>query len=147
MIEFHTGTFRHVILAGRLALKLPRLRNFATGMQCNRWEREMWRTWQPKFRWENLCPIKFADRFGLVVVMLRARQPVTQQEVEAADPDCYPDIDVEWKPENWGRVNDRMVAIDYGLWDGETVRKRRDYLRSKDGPALCSRASASRSLG
>jgi hypothetical protein len=100
----------------------------------------MWRTWQPKFHWENLCRIKFADCVGFVVVMLRG-EPVTAEEVEAADPDCYPDIDVEWKLENWGRLNDRVVAVDYGLWDATTVRERREYLRSKNGPALCSRAS------
>jgi hypothetical protein len=37
------GAFRRVFLVGPFAVKLPRLRNPARGMRCNRWEREMWR--------------------------------------------------------------------------------------------------------
>jgi hypothetical protein len=130
------GTFRFVLLFRSLAIKVPRLRNAQSGMRCNRWEREMWRTWQPKFRWGNLCPIKFADYFGVIVIMSRAQQPVTVEEIEAADPDYYPDVDVEWKPENWGRLNGSVVAVDYGLWDARAVHERHEYLKSKDGPAM-----------
>jgi hypothetical protein len=80
----------------------------------------------------NLCPIKFADSCGCVVVMERAMQPVTIEEIEAADPDYYPDIDVEPKPENYGRLDGAIVALDYGLWDERSVRERREYLASKD---------------
>ncbi len=91
----------------------------------------MWRTWRGKFGWQNLCPIKFADPFGFITVMARAEQPVTEDEIEAADCDDYPDIHVEYKPENWGRLNGRLVAVDYGLWDAQEVRDRRRYLNAK----------------
>jgi hypothetical protein len=93
----------------------------------------MWRTWRPRFPcWTNLCPITFADRFGVMVVMLRAAQPVTVDEIEADTPDCYPDIDCEFgKPENFGKLDGRIVAVDYGLSDAAAVVKRRAYLARK----------------
>ena len=122
------GTFRRVIPLGKFAIKIPRIRNLISGMRSNRWEREMWRIWRPKFRWKNLCPIMFADPLGLVVVMVRARQPVTPDQVYAAIPNDYPDIDCYDKAENFRRLDGRIVAIDYGLWDAAAVRKRRLYL-------------------
>ena len=89
----------------------------------------MWRIWRRKFAWQNLCPIKFADPFGFIVVMVRAEQPVTVDDVIAADPDDYPDVHVEYKANNWGRLNGRIVVVDYGLWDAQEVRQQREYLR------------------
>jgi hypothetical protein len=55
----------------------------------------MWRTWRPIFKWENLCPITFADPLGVIVVMPRAMQPATFDDVIAATPDYYPDVTCE----------------------------------------------------
>jgi hypothetical protein len=94
----------------------------------------MWRIWRPKFQWTNLCPVKFASPWGLILVMARAEQPVTSEEIEASDSDDYLDIDVEYdKPENWGRLNGAIVAIDYGLWDAQAVHDRREYLGTRPG--------------
>lgn len=121
------GVFRRVIAVGALAFKLPRPREFARGMRCNRWEREMWFVWRRKYGWENLCPILFADPLGLLVVMARADQPLTHEEVRAATPDYYPDITAETKPEDYGRIAGRIVAVDYGLPDADLVEDRRAY--------------------
>jgi hypothetical protein len=115
------------MVIGRFAVKVPRPRAALAGMRCNRWEREMWATWRPIFKWENLCPIAFADPFGFLVVMPRAEQPVTFDEVVAATPDYYPDITSETKAEDFGRVNGRVLALDYGLPDADMVRDRRAY--------------------
>jgi hypothetical protein len=85
------GVFRRVILIGRFVVKVPRVRAGLSGRRCNRWGREMWRTWRAVFGWENLCPITFADPLGLVVVMPRASQPVTFEEVKAATPGYFPE--------------------------------------------------------
>lgn len=92
----------------------------------------MWSTWRPKFGWETLCPILLADPFGLIIVMPRV-QPVTIAEVESADQgtDYYPDIDVEYKAENWGRLGGQVVCIDFGLPDDDMIQHRRDYLISR----------------
>ena len=121
------GVFRRVLLIGRFAIKIPRLRNASQGLRCNRWEREMWRTWRPVFGWQNLCPIEFADPLGFVVVMPRAAQPVTEEEVDGAAGDYYPDITSELKPADFGRVSGCVLALDYGLPDAEDVRERRAY--------------------
>jgi hypothetical protein len=126
-----SGVFRHVILVGQFAVKIPRFRNALAGLRCNRWEREMWRTWRPIFGWENLCPIKFADPLGVFVVMPRATQPVTFEDVVAATPDYYPAITSETKPEDFGRVGNRVLALDYGLPDADMVAQRRAYYMSK----------------
>jgi hypothetical protein len=91
----------------------------------------MWRTWRRVFGWHNLCPILFADPFGLVVVMPRAAQPVTLEEMVEATPDYYPDITSETKPADFGRVGDRVLALDYGLPDADMVLERRAYYRSR----------------
>ena len=93
----------------------------------------MWRTWRPIFGWKNLCPIKFADPLGIFVIMARAAQPVTFEEVVAATPDYYPDITSETKPQDFGRLDDRVLALDYGLPDADMVTERRAYYLSKTG--------------
>jgi hypothetical protein len=103
------------------------LPHIALGLRCNRWEREMWRIWRPIFGWSNLCPVSFGDPLGLLVVMPRAEQPVTFDEVVAATPDYYPDIMSETKPEDFGRLGNQVVCVDYGLPDAEMVRERRAY--------------------
>ncbi len=91
----------------------------------------MWYHWRPIFGWDNLCPIVFADPIGLVVVMPRATQPVTFDDVVAATPDHYPDTTSETKPADFGRLGNRVFALDYGLPYADSVAERRTYYRSK----------------
>ena len=131
------GVFRNVFLTKRHAIKVPRLRHLSGGMRCNRWEREMWSKWRQIFGWENLCPVVIADPFGFFVVMPRAEQPVTFSDVVAAtsgEYDYYPDITAETKAEDFGRLGDRVVALDYGLPDSGMVSDRRAYYESKSSP-------------
>jgi hypothetical protein len=69
-----------------------------------------------------------ADRFGLVLIMPRAAQPVTQEEVDVAlDNDAFPSINSECKPEDHGKLDGRLVILDYGLPDEDMVTERRSY--------------------
>lgn len=112
-------------------MKTPRFKRFFAGCRCNRWEREIWRVWRPKFGWQHLCPVLTADPCGLLLVMLRAEQPVTFEDVKKATPDhYYPDPTVETKCEDFGRVAGLVVSVDYGLWDAGDVAERRDYFRT-----------------
>ena len=124
------GVFRRVILVGNFAIKLPRVFNILGGMRSNRWEREMWRVWRPVFGWETLCPVLFADPLGFVVLMPRAVQPVTTSDVDAL-PDYYPGTTAETKPEDYGRIGSLVLALDYGLWDADAVKKQRAYYTEK----------------
>ena len=96
----------------------------------------MWQKWRKVFAWSSLCPVLFADPAGLVVVMRRASQPVTQAEVDSL-PDYYPGITAEPKVEDYGRLINAVVAVDYGLPYADAVNKRRAYYETKrPGPAM-----------
>ena len=118
---------RRVFLLGRITIKVPRPRSVLHGLRCNRWEREMWYRWRPVFGWESLCPILFADPLGLVVVMPRAQQRVTVEEIQAATPVYFPEPTYETKAEVFGLVNGRVLALDYGLPERDIVTKMRAY--------------------
>ncbi|MCO4094391.1 MAG: hypothetical protein HEQ37_11530 [Acidovorax sp.] len=107
-------------------IKIPRWSQLAAGMRSNRWEREMWTTWRLKFQWETLCPVIYADRFGLVVIMRRAEQPVSQAVVDDL-PCYYPDITAETKHADFGALDGRVVALDYGLPLAQAVTDKRRY--------------------
>jgi hypothetical protein len=128
VVGYGSGAFRCVVLVGRYAIKLPRPKWWQLGRQCNRWEREMWSHWRPKFNlWEGmLCPILFADRFGLVVVMRRARTPVEPKDFMALERP-YPDTTGEPKRENFGWLDGRVVEVDYGLAHDAIISERRAY--------------------
>ncbi len=87
----------------------------------------MWRVWRPTFGWTNLCPVTFADPLGLILVMPRASQPVTFDEIITNTPDQYPNTTAEYKPENFGKLGSSVLALDYGLPDARMVRERRAY--------------------
>ena len=130
------GVFRSVFFFGGLVLKVPRRSNLFAGMRSNRWEREMWFTWRPIFGWSSLCPIHFADPLGFLVVMSKAAQPVTHEEVDAL-PDYYPTYTAECKVEDYGRTCQGVVAIDYGLGYADAVAEMRAYYKQKSGsPAI-----------
>lgn len=63
--------------------------------------------------------------------MPRARQPVTESEaMETYLIDYWPGIDAESKTENFGRVGDRVLVLDYGLPGSDDVSHRRAYLET-----------------
>jgi hypothetical protein len=87
----------------------------------------MWQYWRRKFRWEILCPIYFADPLGILVIMPRAEQPITFEEVKIVTEkyDYYPNIKTEYKPEDWGCLGGRTVVLDYGIPKADTIERQR----------------------
>ena len=63
--------------------------------------------------------------------MRKADQPVTFEDITREDYDYYPDINVEYKSENWGRVRGKVVCLDYGIALESLVKNRRAYLEEK----------------
>jgi len=131
MLDMECGAYRCVFCFGIFAIKLPRVSKLFKGLRCNRWEREMWKKWRLIFRWKNLCPIVLSDPTGFFLLMRRAEQPVSFDDIKCADIDYYPDIDVEYKPENWGMIEGMVVCLDYGIAEADLVIQRRAYLKSK----------------
>lgn len=129
------GAYRCVFLLGNFAIKLPRITRLGKALRCSRWEREMWKVWRLTYGWEHLCPVYFSDPAGFMLVMYRAEQPVSVEDIERANSEeydhYYPDIHVEYKPENWGKIGNKILCLDYGLAESECVKKRRAYLEER----------------
>jgi hypothetical protein len=114
------GITRTVFLIGKYAIKVPCGRygwqKWLRGLLANLQERE----WS-KANYPELCPVLFSDPFGVVVVMPRAEildRPLTPGEYHAMFEDIYPErgyrIPSENKPDSFGYLNGRLVAVDYG---------------------------------
>ena len=116
------GTHRTVYLVGHWAIKIPVLsiwRMFLRGLLANMQEAEF-----SRLRWPELCPVLFAMPGGWFVIMRRA-EPITRDEFFALDyaqwikhGEALPAgewiIPVENKLDSFGRVDGRIVAVDYG---------------------------------
>ena len=54
-------------------------------------------------------------------------------EIEEADPDIHSDITAECKEVDWGRIQGRVVALDYcNLFEADDVIERRAYYERTD---------------
>lgn len=120
-----SGGTRWVILTRRYAIKFPiptTWKRFVQGMLSNLTEGQ-WKDYQNKF----LCPIKYSNRFGLIVVMQRAK-PVNHDglfwvELErlyaqsSNEPGAIARDFFEYDayPKNFGYINGQLVKIDYGV--------------------------------
>lgn len=114
--EINFGATRAVLLIGGLAFKLPRplsWKHFLLGLIANMQEVTF-----SAAKWPELCPVLWSIPGGFLVVMRRAR-PLTQDEFDAIEiPDWLEKGDyyvpMEAKIENFGMLDGRVVAVDYG---------------------------------
>jgi hypothetical protein len=130
------GNWREVILIGPYAVKIPRNERSDAARCLNRWELEMWTVWRQEFGWPHLCPVVWGDPDGHILVMQRAKQDVTFDEIRAFE-DAWLDSQLahlpsaEPKPEDWGHLADgRLVVCDYGYAcdnEAEILRQREEY--------------------
>lgn len=122
-----TGGTRYVLLTKRYVFKLPRTNSwkaFVQGMLSNLTEGQ-WKDYGNT----NLCPIKYSNRLGLLVVMARAREVKDLDKYkadlerlmdeESAGTDPYSlgadFFEYDAAPKNFGYLNGRLVKIDYGV--------------------------------
>lgn len=102
------GTTRIVFLIGKYAVKLPRIYNwkmFLRGLVANMNEALF------SGVWDELCPVRFSFPGGFMIIMDRA------EPVDDVDLTKLPEVIVnmaETKPNNYGLLNNKLVAIDYG---------------------------------
>lgn len=108
------GISREVLLTRRLAIKLPKLtygwRYFLVGLLANMREAEM-----AASGLASLCPVVFYIRGGWLVVMRRA-EPLTDAEWHWLDELAFRDVmgPAEIKRDSFGRLDGRIVVVDYG---------------------------------
>ena len=112
------GTTRVVFLTKRYAIKFPALvewRLFLLGLLGNIHERK----WSILQRYcDKLCPVVYANRYGLVLIMLRAK-PLSREQYFDIDFNDFQKGDgfilpIENKQDSFGYLNGRIVAVDYG---------------------------------
>lgn len=123
------GTMRHVLLTGRYAVKLPRIRlrtlrqeiaegTLLEGFRANRQERRRWRRESDP----RLCPVVAGDPLGIVLIMRQA-SPLTDAEFdrllmldlqEAILPLPSRFYHGDLKRQNYGALNGEIVRLDYG---------------------------------
>lgn len=104
------GTFRLVLLAGRLAIKMPRLwpwRCLLHGLLSNMNER-LWKDYEDNRR---LCPVLWCVWGGWLLVMRRAESLPADTEIDWSMFDGLP---CDRKLENVGLFEGRRVLLDYG---------------------------------
>lgn len=111
------GIMREVFLTRRYAIKLPRLsygwKIFLHGLLANMQEAR----WG-KCGLEELCPVIFAVPGGWLLIMRKA-EPLTIEEWDAFKVDSFCEredytIPAERKHDSFGRLNGKIVAVDYG---------------------------------
>lgn len=115
-MEIKRGATRLVILAWQWAIKIPSFaewRLFLHGLLANMQERLWGQTGFPE-----LCPVVFSIPGGWLVVMRRT-QPLTDEDWEDFDTESFCNqedyrVPAEHKRNSFGKLDGRIVAIDYG---------------------------------
>jgi hypothetical protein len=132
------GTTRLVIVVGPWALKFARK---ARGRRCNRYEADLYTSVDDRRR-AMLCPVRWCSSAGRLLVMATAT-PLTEGEKEKLiDGDGFPDWDYmpgedgqpfEFKASDWGRINGRLVALDYSTPAHDTAEEIAELRRAACG--------------
>ncbi len=118
---FRRGTTRTVIVLGPLAFKFARGQH---GIYCNWYEADLYRRNKNNTRSASmLCPILWCSSPAIVLIMRRAATPVNQIQIEDRKAHAWYEWDYlgagddalpfEWKPDDWGVLDGRLVAVDY----------------------------------
>jgi hypothetical protein len=112
------GATRLVLCLGPYAIKIAKGER---GRRCNRFEAALWKR-TTEVRRRMLCPILATIPFGFALVMKRAT-PISEEEKDhLIDTNGFPDWDYvppdepapfEYKASDWGRLEGRLVALDY----------------------------------
>lgn len=110
------GSSRTAILVHKWAIKLPSLvgwRNFLHGLLANHQERMFSRA-----EWPELCPVIWSLPLAVVICMRRV-VPLEMSEFELFDFESFVNregysVPVENKLDSFGRLDGRIVAVDYG---------------------------------
>ena len=110
------GTTRTVFLISKYAVKIPSFfswKMFLHGLLANMQEASFSKT-----KWPELCPVLFELPGGFLIVQKRA-EPIDAEEYyslsfyELTIRKDYI-VPAEDKPNSWGKINGKIVAIDYG---------------------------------
>lgn len=108
------GTTRIVFLIGSYAIKIPKPRRwkaFLRGILANL-DENLWYKHSPDLWKEKLCPTLFTLG-GFILIAKRAKE-ITQEQFEALTRGQFSPLPCDFKQENFGVYNDKVVLVDYG---------------------------------
>lgn len=113
----NTGSTRIVLLIGDYAIKIPRSEHeYYTGKVLG-----ILRGWignRTEYMWskQDLFPflnrVVFSFLFSFIIVQRRVEM-ITEEEFFSLEKADYPFGGFEWKLDSFGKVNDKIVVIDY----------------------------------
>jgi hypothetical protein len=93
------------------------------GVRCNWHEADLNGLSSPRRR-AMLCPVLWCSRPAFISIMRRADSPITRGALDERKAVAWLEWDYagpgddghpfEWKPSDWGYLDGRVVAIDYG---------------------------------
>lgn len=112
-VEVRRGANRCAVLVGHWAFKFPNpasWRSLLYGLLNNMNERWAASVAAGSFH----CTVITAIPGGFLNIMPRCR-PLTDEEWRNFDPASVSGIEVEHKPDSFGVLNGRVVAVDYGI--------------------------------
>ena len=115
-MKLKKGTTRYVILFENFVIKIPSFyswKNFLLGIVANLQEVTFWNA----FKHEKLCPI-ILNINGFIIIMPKAKE-LTFEEFKTFNYNEFIDIDtwkipVENKLNSFGKIKNKIVAVDYG---------------------------------
>ena len=132
------GTTRLVLVIGPWALKFARGER---GRRCNRYEAELFASVDERRR-AMLCPVRWCSSGGGLLIMASARPLTASDHENLLDGDGFPDWDYtpgedsdpfEPKASDWGRINGRLVAVDYSTPAHDTAEDLAEMRRAAYG--------------
>jgi hypothetical protein len=116
---FRIGTTRIVLIIGPIAIKMA---GHKRGMRCNRCEAALYDRETPRRR-EILCPVIWCSENGRILIA-RAAAPARPEDrllilarIYEWDYDPHKNEDPPFEPKiaDWGRLDGRLVAVDYSV--------------------------------
>ena len=118
-VRCHHGKTRAVAVVDGIALKVAL---DDRGLRCNRFEQHAWTMFgQHETRGPRLCPVPWSDPRGRVLAM-PAASPLSGPQFRTMRRSaqnwwgydfCGPTSPWEHKPQDWGVLDGRIVAVDY----------------------------------
>jgi hypothetical protein len=117
-----------LLIVGPWAIKFAR---GARGRRCNIYEANLFGTVDDRRR-AMLCPVHWWSRRGEVLVMASARPLSAADHADLLETHGFPDWDYipgedgqpfEFKASDWGRLNGRLVALDYSTPAHDTLEE------------------------
>ncbi len=121
-MKIYYGTTRTVFLIGKYAIKIPRFwhkysghrwKTFLCGILDNISENQWWKS-SGKEDKDKLCPVLYFFPFGFLLIMERAKKLNNAEYDKKSFHNKFKYFPLDNKITNFGKINNKIVLIDYG---------------------------------